>query len=169
MTHPHQNQILDQHQIRQKITRMAYEMYEHNFEEKELVLAGIHENGYILAQMLAQELQKMSGLSVTLLEVSIDKSAPVESPVALSPESIDLAGKVVVIVDDVLNTGRILAYTLATFLKHAPRKIEIATLVDRRHKLFPVSASYTGYSLATTLHEHVRVVLQENEVAAYLI
>ncbi|TXK24750.1 phosphoribosyltransferase [Pontibacter qinzhouensis] len=169
MTHPQQNQILNKSQIEQKIIRMAYEIYEQNFEEQELVLAGIDQTGYTLAEMLTRELQKISPITVTLIRAIIDKSAPADTPVQLKPETVDLKDKAIVLVDDVLNTGRILTYALAAFLQYNPRKIEIATLVNRSHTLFPVAATYTGYSLATTLRNHISVVLQEDEVAAYLI
>lgn len=168
MTHLHQHLILDQTQIEQKVKRMAYEIYEHNFEEQELVLAGIHQNGSVLAEMLATQLRSISPINVQLLTIKLSKVSPLEVPVQLEPETITIAGKVVIIVDDVLNTGKTLAYTLNSFLPQNPKKVEIATLVNRHHTLYPVAATYTGYSLATTLREHVEVVLQEQEVAAYL-
>lgn len=168
MTHPHQNLILDNEQIRQKIIRITYEIFEQNFEEQELVLAGIYQNGYVLAEMLAKELSTISGKRISLLRVTLDKDNPLQNPVALFPEDQPLAGKTIIIVDDVLNTGKTLAYTLNAFLQYNPKKVEIATLVNRHHTLFPVAATYTGYSLATTLREHVDVVMQENELAAYL-
>lgn len=168
MTHLHQHLILDQTQIEQKVKRMAYEIYEHNFEEQELVLAGIHQNGSVLAEMLATQLRSISPINVQLLTIKLSKVSPLEVPVQLEPETITIAGKVVIIVDDVLNTGKTLAYTLNSFLPQNPKKVEIATLVNRHHTLYPVAATYTGYSLATTLREHVEVVLEEQEVAAYL-
>lgn len=165
----HQSLILDQSQIEQKITRMAYEMYEQNFEEQELVLAGIYQNGYTLAQRLAAKLESISPIKVQLIKVQLNKTAPLEAPVNLTPQDTNLSGKVVVLVDDVLNTGKTLAYTLNTFLPQNPKKVEIATLIDRHHPMYPVAATYTGYSLATTLQERVNVVLEENEVAAYLL
>ncbi|MBC5773990.1 phosphoribosyltransferase [Pontibacter sp. KCTC 32443] len=167
MTHPHQHLILDKAQIEQKIKRMAFEIYEHNFEEQELVLAGIYEKGTILADMLATQLRSISPINVQLLTVKLNKVSPLEAPVKLEPESISIADKVVIIVDDVLNTGKTLAYTLNSFLPQNPKKVEIATLVNRHHTLYPVASTYTGFSLATTLREHVEVVLQD-EVAAYL-
>lgn len=168
MTHTQQNLILDKAQIQQKVIRMAYEVYEQNFEEQTLVLAGLHHNGYTLAGMLAKELEKISPIKITLLQVSLDKTAPLQVPVSISPDTTDLENAVVIIVDDVLNTGKTLAYALNAFLQHNPRKVEIATLVNRHHTLFPVTSTYTGYSLATTLREHIDVVLEENEVAAYI-
>ena len=169
MTPQTKSLILDQSQIEQKITRMAYEMYERNFEEQELVLAGIYPNGYTFAQKLAEKLQAISPIKIYLLQVRIDKTAPLEEPVTLSPEGIALESKNVILVDDVLNTGKTLAYTLNKLLPLNPRKVEVATLVDRHHPLYPVAATYTGYSLATTLQEHVKVILEDGEVAAYVL
>ena len=169
MPQPHsQNQILDKTQIEQKITRIAYEIYERNFEEQELVLAGIHQNGYKLAEMLAQRLESISPIKVLLLQVQLNKATPLEAPVTLKPGNTGISEKAVILVDDVLNTGKTLAYALHSFLKLNPKKVEIATLVDRHHPLFPVAATYTGYSLATTLNDHVEVVLTEEQTSAYL-
>ncbi|HEY4652197.1 MAG TPA: phosphoribosyltransferase family protein [Pontibacter sp.] len=168
MTQPHHHLILDYAQIKQKITRMAYEIYEHNFEEQDLVLAGIYQNGATLAGMLATELRSISPLNVQLLTIKVNKVSPLEKPVVLEPETIAITGKVVIIVDDVLNTGKTLAHSLSSFLPRNPKKVQIATLVNRHHTLYPVAATYTGLSLATTLREHVEVVLQDEEVAAYL-
>ncbi len=147
---------------------MAYEIYEQNVEEQGIVLAGIHEKGAILAAMLTTQLRSISPINVQLLTVTLNKVSPLETPVKLDPSEVSIADKVVIIVDDVLNTGKTLAFTLAALLQHNPKKIEIATLVNRHHTLYPVAATYTGYSLATTLREHVQVVLQDGEVAAYL-
>ncbi|MCX2738596.1 phosphoribosyltransferase family protein [Pontibacter anaerobius] len=167
--HKQQNLILDRTQIEQKVKRIAYEIYERNFEEQELVLAGIYPSGHTLAERLAEQLQQISPIKVSLLQVTLNKDMPLQEPVQLQPENISLADKVVVLVDDVLNTGKTLAYTLNAFLPQNPKKVEVATLVDRHHPLYPISSTYTGYSLATTLRERVQVVLQEDEVAAYLL
>ena len=164
-----QSLILDRTQIEQKVKRIAYEIYERNFEEQELVLAGIHPNGYTLAGQLAAQLQQISPIKVQLLQVTLNKDTPLQEPVDLQPESINLEDKVVVLVDDVLNTGKTLAYALDAFLIRSPRRMEVATLIDRHHPRFPIAATYTGYSLATTLRERVQVVLQPDEVAAYLL
>ncbi|ALI99691.1 phosphoribosyltransferase family protein [Rufibacter tibetensis] len=164
-----ENRILDHHQILQKIKRMAFEIYEQNFEEKQLVLAGIHENGYFLAELLAKELREISPLDVQLMEVTLHKTEPLTHDIVISPALSSLQDTAVVLVDDVLNTGKTLAYTLREFLDKDCKKLEIATLINRHHTLYPISATYTGYSLATTLREHIRVVLKENEWNAYLL
>jgi pyrimidine operon attenuation protein / uracil phosphoribosyltransferase len=165
----HQSIILDKAQIEQKLIRMAYEMYERNFEEQELVLAGIYENGYTLAQMLAKQLEAISPIKVHLLQVQLNKISPLDAPVRFTPSDLNISEKVVVLVDDVLNTGRTLAYTLNAFLPQSPKKVEIATLIDRHHPQYPMAATYTGYSLATTLQERIEVVLDAGVTAAYLL
>lgn len=165
-----QNRILDREQIRQKIKRIAFEIYENNFEESELLLAGIHENGYLVAQLLARELQSISPLRIQLAGVSLHKSHPLDHPIVVEPAGLDLGNRVIILVDDVLNTGKTLAYALQSFLKSEVKKVETATLINRHHTLFPISATYTGLSLSTTLQEHIRVVLADNEqFGAYLL
>jgi pyrimidine operon attenuation protein/uracil phosphoribosyltransferase len=161
------NLILDSAQIRQKIKRMAYEIYEHNFEEKSIVVAGIEGQGYILAKLLSKEVEEISHLTCTLVKVSIDKVLPQQSEVTLDCETKQIRRKCIVLVDDVLNTGRTFAYSLKPFLNVEVKKIEIAVLVNRSHTLFPIYPQYTGYELATTLTDHVEVILAK-ENAVYL-
>jgi pyrimidine operon attenuation protein/uracil phosphoribosyltransferase len=153
------NLVLEDSQVRHKIRRMAFEIYENNFEEKAIVLAGIEGQGYVLAQLLEKELKSVSRLQVSTTKVKIDKAAPDESDVTLSVDANALEKKTIVIVDDVLNTGRTLAYAMKPFLCVEVKKIEVAVLVNRSHPLFPIQPSYTGYELSTTLTEHVEVVL----------
>jgi pyrimidine operon attenuation protein/uracil phosphoribosyltransferase len=169
MVFTQENRILDHAQILQKIKRMAFEIYEQNFTEQHLLLAGIHENGYFLAELLAQELRRISPLEVQLMEVSLHKTEPLTHDLVIKPELSTLSGMAVVLVDDVLNTGKTLAYTLREFLDKDCKKLEIATLINRHHTLYPIAATYTGYSLSTTLREHIRVVWAEGEWNAYLL
>ena len=161
------NLILDAAQIKQKIRRMAFEIYEHNFGEKNVVLAGIEGQGYALGKLLAKEVESISALKIFLVKVSLDKAAPQQTEVILDCEVKDLKKKCIILVDDVLNTGRTFAYGLKPFLNIEVKKIEIAVLVNRSHTLFPIYPQYTGYELATTLREHVEVVLGK-ENAVYL-
>ena len=159
--------ILDAGQIKQKIRRMAFEVYEHNFKEKSVVIAGIDGQGYMLAKLLAKEIENISPLKTLLVKVAIDKALPQQSEVSLDCAIKDIKKKCIVLVDDVLNTGRTFAYSLKPFLTIEIKKIEIAVLVNRSHTLFPVYPQYTGYDLSTTLREHVEVVLGK-ENAVYL-
>ena len=159
--------ILDTRQVKQKIKRMAYEIFEHNFKEKGVVIAGIEGQGYILAKLLAKEVENISPLEIKLVKISLDKIAPQQSEIKLDCDLKELKKKCIIMVDDVLNTGRTFAYGMKPFLTIEVKKIETAVLVNRSHTLFPIYPQYTGYELATTLKDHVEVNLGDETV--YLV
>jgi pyrimidine operon attenuation protein/uracil phosphoribosyltransferase len=162
------SEVLNHEQIKKKITRMAYEIYERNLGSKAVVLAGISGMGMTLADLLAKELQAISPLKVEEVEVILDKSNLAEAEVKLS-KNIDLQGKTLLIVDDVLNTGKTLAYAMKPFLDIELYKMEVAVLVNRSHGLFPIRPDYTGYELSTTFNEHIRVDFStENNYSVHL-
>jgi len=161
------NRVLDAAQVNQKITRIAYEIFENNFKEKSIVIAGIDGQGFLLAKQVAAELSKIGSIQIRIVKVSLDKLSPQQSDVTLDAENKDIKGKCIVLVDDVLNTGRTLAYGMKPFLNTEVKKIEVAVLVNRSNTLFPITPTYTGYELATTLSDHVEVVLGKN-AAVYL-
>jgi pyrimidine operon attenuation protein/uracil phosphoribosyltransferase len=130
-------------------------------------VAGIEGQGYVLAKLLVKELESISPLQATLVKVSLDKSEPQQSEVTLDTDIKSIRKKCIVLVDDVLNTGRTFAYGLKPFLDIEVKKIEIAVLVNRSHVLFPVHPQYTGYKLSTTIRDHVEVNLGK-EIAVYL-
>lgn len=147
---------------------MAYHIHENHYKESELILAGIQDSGYQLAEFLRAELDTISPLKVTCLNLIIDKQALIQPSVQIKGEWPGLENKVVILVDDVLNSGRTLAFAMKPFLEQAIKKLEVAVLVNRSHKRYPVSVDYTGYELATTLNEHIQVNLQETEMAVHL-
>lgn len=151
--------ILNAAQINQKIKRMAYEIFENNFKEKTIAFAGIDGQGYVIAQLLMKELAAISDIQPLAVKVSLDKLAPQQSEIAIDVDGKLLKKKCVILVDDVLNTGKTLAYSLKPFLNLEVKKIEIAVLVNRSHPMFPIMPAYTGLELSTTLSEHVEVVL----------
>ena len=160
--------ILDERQVLQKIKRMAFEIYEHNFHEKSIVIAGIDGQGYILSKLIAKHVQQISPLEVKLAKVTLDKVKPTQSDVTVDCDVKALKKKCIVLVDDVLNTGRTFAYGMKPFLDVEVKKIEPAVLVNRSHTLFPIYPQYTGYALATTIKDHVEVNLGD-ETAVYLV
>jgi pyrimidine operon attenuation protein/uracil phosphoribosyltransferase len=159
--------ILDGRQVKQKIRRMAFEIYENNFKEKQLILAGIDGQGYVLAKLLARELENIAPIEISLVKVTLDKFAPQQSDVTLDCDLKDIRKKCIVLVDDVLNTGRTFAYGLRPFLGIEVKKIETAVLVNRGYPNFPIYPMYTGYELSTTIDDHVEVRLGK-ETAVYL-
>lgn len=163
------SEVLNHNQIKKKITRMAYEIYERNLGSGAVVFAGISGMGMTLADLLAKELQAISPLKVEEVEVILDKTNLANSEVKLSKD-IDLQGKTLLIVDDVLNTGKTLAYAMKPFLDVEPYKMEVAVLVNRSHGLFPIRPDYTGYELSTTLNEHIKVDFSsENNYSVHLL
>jgi pyrimidine operon attenuation protein/uracil phosphoribosyltransferase len=162
-------EVLNHKQVGQKITRMAFEIYERNLlASGGMVVAGISGMGTILGHLLATELRRISPLQVEEVEVVLDKQAVTATEVKLSSPTA-LKGKTIILVDDVLNTGKTLVYALKPFLEHEVEKIEIAVLVNRSHGLFPVKPDYTGFELATTYNEHIRVDFSGNNYSVHLL
>lgn len=161
------NIILNHQEIQNKIRRIAYQIYESNVDENSLILAGIQENGFILAEQLKKQLDAISEIETTLCKVLINKKNPLEA-VTTSLEPAEYQHKSVVLVDDVLNSGSTLIYGVKHFLDVPLKQFKTAVLVDRNHKKFPIKADYKGLSLSTSLHEHVNVSLKANNFEAFL-
>lgn len=157
--------ILNHRQIEQKIRRIAFQIYEYNSEEKEIVLAGIMNSGYELAQKLAGILREISPISVQLCQLKIDKKNPLSSATDCSLPVEAYQNKVVVVIDDVLNSGSTLIYGVKHFLEVPLKKLQTGVLVDRSHKNFPVKADFKGISLSTSLNEMVKVTFGKESKA----
>jgi pyrimidine operon attenuation protein/uracil phosphoribosyltransferase len=154
--------IYSAEKVKNTILRMAYEIYEHNLDEKEIVMAGIKNQGYELALLLKAELEQISSIKISLIGVKMDKRQPYASDILLEEVTSEtLDDKVVIVVDDVLNSGRTFAYCLKTLLQYKFRKVELAVLVNRSHQQFPVSAKYKGYDLSTTISDYVEVQITD--------
>lgn len=161
------NVILTQEMIEKKIERIAYEIYEHNYDEPSVILAGIWDRGSILTQKMAAHLRRIAPFQVEVMEIRLDKQHPKE--VQLSHQ-LDFNDKVIVVIDDVANSGRTMLYAMRPFLQFLPKKIQTAVLVDRRHKSFPLSVDFVGYSLSTTIQDMVMVDAEGEEIrSAYLV
>ena len=158
--------ILTEQQINQKIKRIAFQILENNIEEKQIYIAGIAKNGYIFAKKLKRELEVNSQKEIILCEVIIDKKNPLDN-VTTSVSIEKLADQSVVLVDDVLNSGKTLIYAVRHFLQVPLKKFKTAVLVNRNHKNFPVKSDFKGISLSTSLEEHVEVSFN-NKVEAIL-
>ncbi len=155
------NIILTSQEIEHKIKRIAYQIYETFVDEEEVVIAGIASNGFIFAKKIAEDLNAISTLKVSLCEVRINKQKP-ESAVTTSLSEEEYTNKGLVLVDDVLNSGTTLIYAVRHFLDVPLKKFKTAVLVDRNHKKYPVKADFKGISLSTSSLEHVQVDFDEN-------
>lgn len=162
--------ILTPQQIQQKIDRIAYQILEDNYDEQEIVIAGILPQGSNLAIRLKRILDNIAPFKSTLINIELDKlSSSLSARTDADIHSI-CSNKVVILVDDVLNSGRALAYGFGVFLDVPLKKLRTVVLVDRNHKSFPVTTDFAGIALSTVLKEHVDVVLSETgeDDAVYL-
>ena len=159
--------ILNDQQITDKIRRIAYQIYESNTKEKEVILAGIKNNGYILAEKIATVLRSISPLEVTLCEIIMDKKKPREK-ISTSLVAEQYKNKSLVLVDDVLNSGTTLIYAARHFLDVPLKRFKTVVLVNRNHKKYPIKADFKGLSLSTSLQEHIHVEFKSKGSLAYL-
>lgn len=153
-------QLLNKKQIGQKLDRMAYQIMEDTSDDEEIIIAGIADRGYVIAVMLKAIIEKLSTQKLTLIKISLDKEgSSLQAHTDLNLKICE--DKSVIVVDDVLNTGKSLTYGLGVFLNLRIKKLRTAVLVDRSHKLFPIDSDFTGLEIATVAHEHVSVILGE--------
>ncbi|AYN68581.1 phosphoribosyltransferase [Euzebyella marina] len=162
------NKILSHQQIQHTIQRIAYQIYETNVDEQEIVIAGIDGGGLNFAKKIQTVLKKITDLEITLCTVFMDKENPLKSGVTTSLPEEKYKDKAVVLVDDVLNSGTTLIYGVHHFLKTPLKRLKTAVLVNRNHKKYPVKADFKGISLSTSLHEHVHVKFQAKNDMVYL-
>lgn len=158
--------ILSKESALRKLQRMAYEIIERNGDEPELVLAGIRKSGSVIAGILIDFLKPLYAGKIHLLEVIIQKKDPHHCALKmLSEEQLsDYNDKVILLIDDVSNSGRTLLYATRPFLEYYPKKIQTLVLVERSHKEFAISPDYTGMSVATALSERIIVETKGKEV-----
>lgn len=162
------NIILNTTQIHQKIRRIAYQIYESNTNEKEVIIAGIIGNGYILSEKLVAVLNEISNLKITICKVNINKKKPLDA-ISTSLTVDEYKNKSLVLVDDVLNSGTTLIYGVKHFLDVPLKRFKTAVLVNRNHKKYPVKADFKGVSLSTSIKEHIQVEFSGDEAKAYLV
>ena len=160
--------ILNNQQIHQKIDRIAYQIYEDNYAEDEIVVVGIANNGYLLAKTIVKRLKKIAECKITLAKLTINKEKPLENQGELDISPDHLNNKVIILVDDVLNSGKALIYGVKFLLDFPIKKMSTAVLVDRNHKKYPIGTHYVGLSLSTTLQNHISVEFNGSEILAFI-
>lgn len=161
--------IMDAGDVARALTRIAHEILERNKGGKDLALVGIRTGGVYLAHRLLKRIQDIEGVRVPIGELDItlyrdDLSLRKDQPV-LKKTSVpfDMTDKVVVLVDDVLFTGRTIRAAMDGLMDLGrPEEIQLAVLVDRGHRQLPIKATYIGKNLPTSRDENVQVLLEEN-------
>ena len=154
-------QIMTAGVANKKLRRMALQVIEQNYNATQLILIGIKANGTVIAEKISQYIKEVFTGEVIVLELSMDKKNPLA--IALSAD-MDFNDKVIVLIDDVANSGRTMLYALKPLLNQLPQKIQTLALVERTHKSFPVDVDYVGFSVSTTADEHIRVDVEDGEV-----
>jgi pyrimidine operon attenuation protein/uracil phosphoribosyltransferase len=164
---PERTTVLDHDRVQRKLQRIAFQLYEENCAEKDLVLVGVVPRGLHLAKRLKAMLEEISPLRVELLALTLDKDDPLTGPVKLDADIAGLKDRVVVLVDDVLMSGRTLMHAATHLVQVRLKRLTTVVLVDRRHRAYPIRADIVGLTLSTTLQEHISVELGRKD-AVYL-
>lgn len=151
--------VLDHERVQRKLERIAHQLHEENHEEQGIILVGIAPRGLALAKRLQARLKEISELEVDLVTLQLDKDKPLEAPVKLSLELDALRDRTVVLVDDVLMSGRTLMHAAAHLVSVPLKRLTTVVLVDRRHRSYPIRADIVGLTLSTTTQEHISVEL----------
>jgi pyrimidine operon attenuation protein/uracil phosphoribosyltransferase len=161
------NKILNTNQIKKIVKRIAYQIHENNLEYPEIILIGVHKNGYTLAEKINKELKQISKSNIKLVSIKINKKNPLEE-IELDCKKEYLKNKVIVLVDDVLHTGKTLIYCVKHLLEITPKNFNTVVLIDRNHKKFPIKVDFKGISLSTFISDHVEVVFEDNNSYAFI-
>lgn len=154
--------ILNHKQVGQRLNRLAWQVYEHCSEEQEIIIAGIGKNGFTLATRIGKLVETISPVKVRVTHVELNKEFPLDHPIKIEVNAQECTNKTILVVDDVSNSGKTLMYGVKPFLEFPVRAILTLVLVDRDHNRYPVKTNFVGLSLATTLQEHIAVVLSED-------
>jgi pyrimidine operon attenuation protein/uracil phosphoribosyltransferase len=160
--------ILNHQQIEQKIIRIGHQIMENCFEEERIFIGGITGNGSIIAHKLAQIIRENSSIEVICFDIIVNKDEPWSEAIQLSIDEKELKKGFIILVDDVINSGKTMQYALMKFLEQATKAIKTVALVDRQHRRYPIKTDFAGLGLSTTLKNHVEVDLNESDSKAYL-
>jgi pyrimidine operon attenuation protein/uracil phosphoribosyltransferase len=162
--------IMTEEDIKRTLARIAHEIIEHNELLKELILVGVHTRGVPLARRLAADIEGFAGVKITVdtLDISLYRddlsSLDLKPVVQLSDITTTIDGKSIVLVDDVLYTGRSIRAAMDALIDLGrPRSIQLAVLIDRGHRELPIRADYVGKNIPSSRHEEIKVNLKETD------
>lgn len=161
--------VLNQHQIAQKIIRISHEIIEDTYGVSEIFIGGIVGNGEIFANQICSIVQQNSKQQVHYFKLDLDKENPLDQPILCSIDTQLLKGKTVILVDDVINSGKTMQYAVMKILETPVRSVMTVSLVDRTHRRFPIKCNFVGLTLSTTLGDRVDVIPSNNSLEAFLI
>ena len=161
-------EVLGHSRIQTIVERLAHEIYEHHHSANEFILIGISGRGIDLRDRIGVFLSSLTKAKILKGECYVNKLKPMSEPIELDIPLETLKGRVVILVDDVLNSGRTLVHAMSYLITADPTYLRTVVLVDRIHRNFPIRADYVGLSLSTTIQERVEVEFGKEDYA-YLV
>lgn len=161
------HKILEQDRIDKIVKRISFQIHEKNQNNSEVVLIGVLKNGFILSDLIEKELKKISKSKIQLFSIKINKKKPL-NPIELNCDLSELKNKSIVLIDDVLNSGKTLIHCVKYLLDVPISNFNTAVLIDRNHKKFPIKIDFKGLSLSTTIKENVTVVFEKKNSYAFI-
>lgn len=159
--------IIDNETMKRTLRRLAYEIIEQNEDIRNTVLLGIRKKGVVIASIIQENIRKIEGVSLETYEIDITPyrdDLVTEIPKSINKEYVktDLTDKVVILVDDVLYTGRTVRAAMDAVIDLGrPSKIELAVLIDRGHRQLPVRANFIGKNIPTSKDERIKVTVTD--------
>ena len=153
--------VMTHDNVVRKLDRMARELLEVHYQESTLVLVGVAGQGQALCEALSSRLTSLSDLEVVTGPLTMHRDLPLAHEMHCDVDMTAWNDKIVILVDDVLNSGRTLIHAVRFVLEGHPREVHTAVLVDRKHRSFPIRADYCGLTLSTHHNENIAVDLSD--------
>ena len=159
-------EVLDEDQILRICNRFAFQILENSIDSDVIHIIGIKEKGFDIAKIVERELKSITKKNISLSSIKIDKKNPKDS--ILSDSNLNKNVDSIFLIDDVLNTGKTLIYTISFLLKFNFKSIKTLVLIDRNHKQFPIKVDYKGISLSTNINDNIKLLNDNKELKAIL-
>ena len=159
-------EVLNQDQILRICNRFAFQILENSIDSDVIHIIGIKEKGFDIAKIVERELKSITKKNISLSSIKIDKKNPKDS--VLSDSNLNKNVDTIFLIDDVLNTGKTLIYSLSFLLKFNFKSIKTLVLIDRNHKQFPIKVDYKGISLSTNINDNIKLLNDNKKLKAIL-
>ena len=159
-------EVLDHDQILRICNRFAFQILENSIDSDVIHIIGIKEKGFDIAKIVERELKSITKKNISLSSIKIDKKNPKDS--VLSDSNLNKNVDTIFLIDDVLNTGKTLIYSLSFLLKFNFKSIKTLVLIDRNHKQFPIKVDYKGISLSTNINDNIKLLNDNKKLKAIL-
>ena len=160
--------ILSNTEVQSKLRRIAHEIHERFHDVNEVVFIAIQSGGSAVADALKIELKRISDIQVISIAAEINKKKPDLNKIRLQGNSDGIKGRVCIVIDDVINSGKTLMYVCSSIISHHPSQLFAAVVIDRFHRTYPVKADFVGLTLSTNLKEHVSLKNEAGEFSVWL-